>query len=100
MSSSERTPTHVDRIAEEWVDTLVELDPTVGTYIGRTEADAKLGDYSPEGLERRAEAMRRTVARLDAASPVDEIDRVTVADLRSELDWPSRRTRPACRSAT
>ncbi len=85
MSSSERTPTPVDRIAEEWVDTLVELDPTVGTYIGRTEADAKLGDYSPEGLERSAEAMRRTVARLDAASPVDEIDRVTVADLRSEL---------------
>ncbi|WP_173924105.1 DUF885 domain-containing protein [Agromyces sp. Marseille-P2726] len=85
MSSSARNPTDVDRIAEDWVDTLVELDPTVGTYIGRAEADAKLGDYSPEGLERRAEAMRDTIARLDAATPVDEIDGVTVADLRSEL---------------
>jgi uncharacterized protein (DUF885 family) len=85
MSSSERTPTDVDRIAEEWVDTLVELDPTIGTYIGRTEADSKLGDYSPAGLERTAEAMRRTVAQLDAATVVDDVDRVTVVDLRSEL---------------
>ena len=85
MSSSERTPTDVDRIAEEWVDTLVELDPTVGTYIGRTEADSKLGDYSPAGLERTAEAMRRTVAQLDAAAVVDDVDRVTADDLRSEL---------------
>jgi uncharacterized protein (DUF885 family) len=85
MSSSERTPTDVDRIAEEWVDTLVELDPTIGTYIGRTEADSKLGDYSPAGLERTAEAMRRTVAQLDAATVVDDVDRVTVDDLRSEL---------------
>ena len=85
MASSERTPTDVDRIAEEWVDTLVELDPTVGTYIGRTEADARFGDYSPAGLDRSAEAVRRTIAQLDAATPVDDIDAVTVADLRSEL---------------
>ncbi|MFD4420055.1 DUF885 domain-containing protein [Agromyces sp. NPDC058484] len=85
MSSRERTPSDVDRIAEEWVDTLVELNPTVGTYIGRTEADSRFGDYSPEGSERSAEAMRRTIAQLDAATPVDDIDAVTVADLRSEL---------------
>jgi uncharacterized protein (DUF885 family) len=85
MASSQRTPTDVDRIAEQWVDTLVELDPTVGTYIGRTAADYRFGDYSPEGLERSAEAVRHTIAQLDAATPVDEIDAVTVADLRSEL---------------
>ena len=58
MASSERTPTDVDRIAEEWVDTAVELNPTLGTYIGRKEADSRFGDYSPDGLERSAEAVR------------------------------------------
>ncbi|WP_448004773.1 DUF885 domain-containing protein [Agromyces bauzanensis] len=85
MASSERTPTDVDRIAEQWVDTVVELNPTLGTYIGRTEADSRFGDYSPEGLERSAEAVRRTISALDAATPVDDVDVVTVTDLRSEL---------------
>ncbi|HKH08109.1 MAG TPA: DUF885 domain-containing protein [Agromyces sp.] len=85
MAFPERIPTDVDRIAEEWVDTAVELNPTLGTYIGRKEADSRFGDYSPEGLERSAEAVRRTIARLDAAAPVDDVDAVTVADLRSEL---------------
>lgn len=85
MAASERIPTDIDRIAEKWVDTVVELSPTLGTYIGRTEADSRFGDYSPDGLERSAEAVRRTLAQLDAATAVDEIDAVTLADLRSEL---------------
>ncbi len=85
MASTDRTPTEIDRIAEAWVDTAVALDPTLGTYIGRKEADAKLGDYSPDGLEARAEAMRSTIAELDTATPVDDVDAVTLADLRGEL---------------
>ncbi|RXZ69276.1 DUF885 domain-containing protein [Agromyces albus] len=85
MAASERIPTDIDRIAEEWVDALVELSPTLGTYIGRPEADSRFGDYSPDGLERSAEAVRGTLAQLDAATAVDEIDVVTLADLRSEL---------------
>jgi len=86
MASSERTPTDVDRIAEEWVDTLVDLDPSVGTYIGRTSHDDRLADYSPAGHERRVAAIRATVDSLRSASPADEVDRITVADLGSELE--------------
>ncbi|GAA1842734.1 DUF885 domain-containing protein [Agromyces salentinus] len=85
MASSERIPTDVDRIAEEWVDSLVELQPVLGTYIGRADADGRFGDYSPEGLDGQAEAARRVISQLDAAAPVDEVDAVTVADLRGEL---------------
>ncbi len=85
MASSDRTPTEIDRIAEGWVDTAVELDPTLGTYIGRKDADARLGDYSPDGLEARAAAARRTIAELDAATVLDGVDAVTQADLRTEL---------------
>jgi uncharacterized protein (DUF885 family) len=84
-TDNQRTPTAIDRIAEDWVDTLVEIDPTVGTYIGRTEADGRFGDYSPAGLERREAATRAFIQRLDAATPVDDVDDVTRTDLRSEL---------------
>ena len=83
-----RTPTTVDRIAEHWVDTLVELEPSVGTYIGRNEANDRYADYSPAGHERYIAEVRRTLADLDAATPadeVDEVDEVTLSDLGSEL---------------
>jgi len=86
MASSERTPSDVDRIAEGWVDTLVELNPAVGTYIGRATADHRLADYSPDGHARSIEATRAALEALRAADPADEIDRITVADLGSELD--------------
>ena len=86
MASSERTPSDVDRIAEGWVDTLVELNPAVGTYIGRPTADDRLADYSPDGHERSIEAIRSTLQALRAAEPADDIDRITVADLGSELE--------------
>ena len=81
----QRTSTAIDQIAEEWVDTLVDLDPTVGTYIGRTEGDGRYGDYSPAGHEQFVDAAKKTIAQLDAARPVDSVDEVTQTDLRSEL---------------
>ncbi len=86
MASSERTPSDVDRIAEDWVDTLVELNPAVGTYIGRPTADDRLADYSPDGHERTIDSIRATVQALRSAEPADDIDRITVADLGSELE--------------
>lgn len=85
MASSERIPSDVDRIAEGWVDTLVELNPAVGTYIGRASADDRLADYSPEGHERVVHETRQALAALRAAEWADDIDRITVADLGSEL---------------
>jgi len=81
----QRTPTAIDRIAEEWVDTLVELEPVIGTYIGRIEANRRYGDYSPAGHEQLIGEVRKTIAALDAATPVDDVDEVTKTDLRSEL---------------
>ncbi|MGR2751669.1 DUF885 domain-containing protein [Agromyces arachidis] len=86
MANADRTPTEVDRVAEAWVDTLVEIDPATATYIGRTEQDHRLPDFSPEGHDARVDAVRSALRSLRAARPVDEIDRITVADLGSELD--------------
>jgi uncharacterized protein (DUF885 family) len=83
--NEQRTPTPVDQIAEQWVDTLVELDPTVGTYIGRSRDGSGFADYSPDGHARYIRAATDAIAELDAAVPVDDIDRVTRTDLTSTL---------------
>jgi uncharacterized protein (DUF885 family) len=85
MTSAPRTPSAIDKVADEWVDTIAVLAPTLGTYIGRTEANDRFGDLSPEGHDEVAAATRKTLHRLDALEPVDAIDEVTKADLSSEL---------------
>jgi uncharacterized protein (DUF885 family) len=85
MTDEARTPTPIDRIADAWVDTLAEMEPTLATYIGRSEHNGRFGDYSPEGQEKLADAVRSTLRDLEAAEPVDAIDEVTKADLAREL---------------
>lgn len=84
--STERTPTPIDAVAERWVDTLAELHPTLGTYIGRTEGNDRFDDFSPAGLEAHASAARAARAELAALEPVDHIDFVTKTDLLADLD--------------
>ncbi|SDQ37291.1 DUF885 domain-containing protein [Leucobacter chromiiresistens] len=79
----QREQTAIDRIAEAWVDTLVEHDPTIGTYIGRTGGG--LPDLSPAGHEALAADQRRMLTELVAVAPADEVDAVTRADLEAEL---------------
>ncbi|KJL27948.1 DUF885 domain-containing protein [Microbacterium oxydans] len=85
MTSSPRTPSAIDKVADEWVDTIAVLAPTLGTYIGRDEVNDQFGDLSPAGHEEIATATRKTLGALNALEPVDAIDEVTKADLSSEL---------------
>ncbi|GAA2221684.1 DUF885 domain-containing protein [Herbiconiux moechotypicola] len=80
-----RPQTEIDRIAERWVDTLVELQPVLGTYIGRTEVNDRYGDLSPEGHRHEMAAVSSVLAELASAEPVDEVDEVTKTDLGAEL---------------
>lgn len=85
MTSSSRTPSAIDRVADEWVDTIAVLAPTLGTYIGRDDVNDRFGDLSPEGHEEIVRATRSTLAALEALEPVDAIDEVTKTDLAAEL---------------
>jgi len=85
LMTEARTSTPIDKVADEWVDTLAELMPVVGTYIGRTEFNDRFGDLSPAGVDATVAAAKATLAKLDALEPVDHIDRVTKTDLRSQL---------------
>lgn len=85
MTSAPRTPSAIDKVADEWVDTIAVLAPTLGTYIGRDEVNDRFGDLSPQGHEEIAAATRATLDRLSALEPVDAIDEVTKTDLSAEL---------------
>jgi len=80
-----RTPTEIDRIAEEWVDTLVAFSPELATYIGADGDLERYQDYSPNGRAAIRGAANATIGKLEAAEPVDDTDRVTKTDLLAEL---------------
>jgi uncharacterized protein (DUF885 family) len=80
-----RTPTPIDAIADAWVDTLLDLSPELRIYLGRPGREGEYGDYSPAGVERQVEESKRVIAQLDASMPQDDIDEVTKADLRRDL---------------
>ncbi len=84
--TEQRTPTEIDQIADAWVDTLAEQLPTLATYLGRTEYNDRYGDYSPAGHEALIAETRSTLAKLNAATPVDTIDEVTKTDLAATLE--------------
>lgn len=80
-----RTPSTIDAIAEDWVRTMTELDPTIATYIGAPGRLGEYGDYSPAGHDEFSAARKRVERRLKAAKPVDGVDEITKTDLLAEL---------------
>ncbi|MEH6780985.1 MAG: DUF885 domain-containing protein [Rhodoglobus sp.] len=85
MHVSPRQPSPIDDIAEQWADTVVQLNPSVGTTLGRAESNSLVGDYSPAGLEAQRSAARATLLSLENQRPRDAVDDVTRRDLSAQL---------------
>ncbi|EAR24387.1 hypothetical protein A20C1_02881 [marine actinobacterium PHSC20C1] len=80
-----RETTPIDAIAEEWVETLTELDPAIATWIGLPGAHSGYADYSPDGHARMISATRDVLSRLEAATVIDSVDLVTKTEMISTL---------------
>lgn len=80
-----RATTAIDQIAEDHTQALVDLSPTTATYLGVPGRDHLADDCSPAGHQAQVDLARATLAKLDAATPVDDVDRVTVAAMRDRL---------------
>jgi uncharacterized protein (DUF885 family) len=85
-NAEKRDPTPIDTIADEWVDTQLELHPEYHVWLGRPGREGEYSDYSPAGAEQSIAAVRETLAKIRQAEPVDDIDRVTKMDLSRELE--------------
>jgi uncharacterized protein (DUF885 family) len=85
MSHPARPATAIDAIAEAWVDTELDLFPEYRVYLGRPGREGEYADYSPAGTERAVAEAKRTLAAVQGATPVDDVDLVTKMDLSREL---------------
>jgi len=81
-----RPSTKIDRIAEDWVATMVDLDPDTAIWMGVEGRIGEIGDHSPAGHAAYVAAAKKVVAALAAETPVDDVDEVTKTDLTSELE--------------
>ncbi len=84
-SAQHRETTAIDAIAEDWVTTLIDLNPDVAIWIGTEGRLGEYADLSPAGHETRIAATKAVIDRLHRADPVDDVDRVTRTDLLSDL---------------
>ncbi|MFJ3927585.1 DUF885 domain-containing protein [Streptomyces sp. NPDC090022] len=62
------------RIADDYVDELIVLDPITGTYLGVAASYGRLPDFSPAGAAALAGLARTTLAALDAAEQLPGAD--------------------------
>ncbi|MFW0110720.1 DUF885 domain-containing protein [Rothia sp. P13129] len=82
----ERQSTSVDAIANEYYEATLQLDPSAATLAGRAGHETEYGDvFSPEGHEKSIELIRQTLARLEQATPADDIDKVTIDAMQERL---------------
>lgn len=82
--------TTVDDVAEAYVADHAALDPVGATRYGIVGHESEMTDYSPEGVEARAELARRALRQVAAARPADEREQIAadvmVERLTAELD--------------
>ncbi|MET0822568.1 MAG: DUF885 domain-containing protein [Aeromicrobium sp.] len=79
--ADERIPTPVDELAEEWLDTMLDLSPELHVQLGRPGRESDYSDLSPDGVAAQADAARAMLARVRAAHPDDQTDVVTQAEM-------------------
>ncbi|MBW3085377.1 hypothetical protein KEM60_01574 [Austwickia sp. TVS 96-490-7B] len=82
---SSRQLTAADRVAEEYVDRLVELSPLMATQLGLPGREDEYDDFSPEGLAALSELRRDVLRRIGTVEIVDDVDRVTVEAMQERL---------------
>ena len=86
-----RPQTDVDRIADAYFDASVALSPISATYLGLPGHDEELDDFSPTGIAAQSALRRRALTDLAAATPADDVDRVTVAAMTERLQLAEER---------
>ncbi|MDF1488137.1 DUF885 domain-containing protein [Tessaracoccus caeni] len=80
-----RPATALDAIADSYTEELARLSPIQATDMGIPGHDHRLDDFSPDGHAARTELARRTLAAVEAAPIVDEVDRITQLAMRERL---------------
>lgn len=81
----DREETEIDRIANAHFQRLMDKDPELATINGVKGRETEYGDYSPAGQEADLAEYRTTLEELNAATPADDVDRVTLDAMNERL---------------
>ena len=79
-------PSPVYELADAYVERFAALDPLAATGEGITGHDHEMTDYSPDGIDARAEHHRATLRALDATPVVGDADRLAAEVMRERLE--------------
>ena len=80
-----RPSTEVDRIADEYFEQALAMSPIALTEVGSRLRQDEYDDFSPAGRGALDELNRQTLQLLAQATPVDVVDKVTIAAMRERL---------------
>jgi len=72
-----RTPSEIDKIADDYLNWMVAESPSFATYIGVPGGEDKLDDESPEAHHEAAAKAAQVLAQLANTAAVDDTDLVT-----------------------
>jgi len=72
-------------LSDSYVEKSARLSPMSATYLGITDLNDQLDDFSIEGRAVKADLTRATLAQLATLEPIDEIDRVTKSVMQERL---------------
>ncbi|HEV3168889.1 MAG TPA: DUF885 domain-containing protein [Actinocrinis sp.] len=76
---------HITEIADRYVERAAALDPVGATFCGIDGYEDKMIDLSPVGFVARTELERDTLAKLAAAEPRDERERIAREAMQERL---------------
>jgi uncharacterized protein (DUF885 family) len=86
MADTTPEATSSRRLADSFVDALVDLDPLVATALGLRPGDDRMPDLSPAGQQAKDDLARATLNQLDTAQSADAEDRRCARLLRERLE--------------
>ena len=72
-------------LSDSYVEKSARLSPMASTYLGITDLNDQLDDFSIAGRAVEADLSRVTLAELDKLEPIDEIDRVAKSVMQERL---------------
>jgi uncharacterized protein (DUF885 family) len=73
-------------LADAYVERFAALDPLAATGEGITGHDHEMTDYSPDGIDERAEHDRATLRALDSTAIIGDADRLAADVMRERLE--------------
>ena len=72
-------------LSDSYVEKAARLSPMAATYLGITDLNDQLDDFSIAGRAIEADLTRATLTELNALEPIDEIDRVAKSVMQERL---------------